>query len=514
MFTINMVDIGRRNVSRSRMRSRLLICLVIIVLFLGIASNSAQGYPSYPVPVKIMPLGNSITVGIGDDVGEITGYRDHLYYSLEGDGYDVDFVGSQSGGSFPEPEHEGHSGKTARWINGWNNDKTAPRSGDNITDWLIDYDPNIVLYFIGNNDLGPYGLTPSVVADDVNETLDKIYGYDPEITVVLAQIILDRDDTDLNVKIHDYNVLLDDLATTWDSNGFNIVLVDMENALLYADYADPVHPNDQGYQKMADIWYAALLEVLPPSVSNPEPSDGATDVPVTTNALNFTIADPDGDPMDYYVTTSPDIGSTSGTGVTNGVYSLTASEYEIYDDDETFWQAHRVGSGGYDIALSEETTEKTNGTSSLKMTVASGSYVNLGVFHTYGVGREADWSVYDYLSLYVYGANTGLTVKVHLYTDPTNSAYWTFTDDFTGWRKLTFPLGSPHGEYGSLDLSRVNKIYLVYMGVNQPFVGYLDRTALDFENWLDYGVTYKWHVNVTDGIHWTNTTYTFTAETK
>jgi lysophospholipase L1-like esterase len=126
-----------------------------------------------------MPLGNSITWGTGDTDG-FPGYRDHLYSSLEGDGYDVDFVGSMTDPSGPHDRHsEGHTGKTARRINGWNNEKTGPNAyGENIDDWLDWYEPNIVLYFIGTNDITPvppgFGFTPEETAVDVSETLSKI----------------------------------------------------------------------------------------------------------------------------------------------------------------------------------------------------------------------------------------------------------------------------------------------------------------------------------------------------
>lgn len=63
----------------------------------------------------------------------------------------------------------------------------------------------------------------------------------------------------------------------------------------------------------------------PPVVSNPQPSDGATNVPVSTSRLNFTISDADGDLMDYYVSTTPDIGGERHTGVSDGTYSLSVS---------------------------------------------------------------------------------------------------------------------------------------------------------------------------------------------
>lgn len=41
--------------------------------------------------------------------------------------------------------------------------------------------------------------------------------------------------------------------------GRHVHLVDMFNALTIADLADGVHPNANGYNKMAAVWYSALL---------------------------------------------------------------------------------------------------------------------------------------------------------------------------------------------------------------------------------------------------------------
>jgi len=62
-----------------------------------------------------------------------------------------------------------------------------------------------------------------------------------------------------------------------------------------------------------------------PVISNPVPEDNATNIPLTLAELQFTLVDPEGDPMDYTVTTSPDIGGGSGTGVTDGTYTVPVS---------------------------------------------------------------------------------------------------------------------------------------------------------------------------------------------
>jgi len=51
--------------------------------------------PSWAVPVKILPLGDSITDGAGYNP-PYSSYRDELYDLLTNAGYDFEFVGTRS----------------------------------------------------------------------------------------------------------------------------------------------------------------------------------------------------------------------------------------------------------------------------------------------------------------------------------------------------------------------------------------------------------------------------------
>jgi len=73
-----------------------------------------------------------------------------------------------------------------------------------------------------------------------------------------------------------------------------------------------------------------------PEVSDPEPADAATGVPLSTSLLNFTLSDANGDPMDYYVSTIPDVGFDSALGVSDGTFSLAVSGLE-YGTTYTWW---------------------------------------------------------------------------------------------------------------------------------------------------------------------------------
>lgn len=71
---------------------------------------------------------------------------------------------------------------------------------------------------------------------------------------------------------------------------------------------------------------------IAPLVSDPNPSDGSKIVPVSLDHLNFTIADYQGDLMDYTVETSPDIGSDAASGVGNGTYSVPVGGLDYFTE--------------------------------------------------------------------------------------------------------------------------------------------------------------------------------------
>jgi len=83
-----------------------------------------------------------------------------------------------------------------------------------------------------------------------------------------------------------------------------------------------------GYALYASV-NAEEIEWWPPNnpsvISNENPPSGTWNVPVSLSELSFQIEDADGDPMSYSVTTSPDIGSGSGTNKGDGVYTVSVS---------------------------------------------------------------------------------------------------------------------------------------------------------------------------------------------
>jgi hypothetical protein len=227
---------------------------------------------------RVMPLGDSITWGRtlpasnGDGhnppIGQRVGYRKVLRDLLAGAGYRIDYVGTlQSGydsGFLPDdPDHEGHGAwTTAHLADGFPGAPTGT-GGGNLAEWLDATKPDVVLLHSGTNDLNN-GADPTSVAQEVERLLNIIDSWESSnwpVTVVLARIINTNPATAATTAFN--NALNNNVYSPRAARGDRIRLADHQGALNGGDYSDQLHPNDSGYQKMANVWRSAMQNVLP-----------------------------------------------------------------------------------------------------------------------------------------------------------------------------------------------------------------------------------------------------------
>lgn len=226
-----------------------LTTLVLLVLISGLFFNGTAR-----AQIKIMPLGNSITSGKtgGSAPG---GYRDDLTTLLDNEGVNYDFVGSMSDGVGFDADHEGHDGETAAYLSA------------NIEGWLSTYNPEIVLLHIGTNDI--QGEVPiETIRNDINSIINKIHGYNSNISVVLASVIprkdaYDAETTSLNELILEsyYNFLAagHDIHYAGQNEVFK---ANPDWVNQYMNSSDDVHPNDNGYHEMAKVFYSNVMNIV------------------------------------------------------------------------------------------------------------------------------------------------------------------------------------------------------------------------------------------------------------
>ncbi|WP_437621019.1 GDSL-type esterase/lipase family protein [Sorangium sp. So ce1151] len=214
-------------------------------------SSAFSPCPTNGDPCKILPLGDSITDGVGVSGGG--GYRIELFRKARAAGQSITFTGSLMNGpatvdgvSFPR-KHEGHSGWKINQIAG-----LVPTPSMQET-------PHIVLLMAGTNDVTQSD-NLATAPQRLGSLLDKIFIAAPDALVVVAKLIpISFNDA----AVVAYNNALTPVVQAKASAGKHVVLVDMHTGFPTSELADGVHPNAAGYARMANVWYNAIDDMLP-----------------------------------------------------------------------------------------------------------------------------------------------------------------------------------------------------------------------------------------------------------
>lgn len=240
--------------------------------------------PSPDSIIKILPLGDSITFGLAEDIDRNCGYgyRYYLFRKLldshygskilfvggeenpppglldncQSDGYPIDF----------QRHHEGHIGWSSQTLK------------EELLDILDKQSPHIILLHIGTNDLWDHELNTvndsSVdrLLDNVIEIFNEIESFEMnmnyDIMVFLARIL---NHYPRNTYVETFNDRLEDMVNRRIEEKDKIILVDMEmgagfiyeNDLTVNPTRPNIHPTPESYQKMANLWYRHLINYLP-----------------------------------------------------------------------------------------------------------------------------------------------------------------------------------------------------------------------------------------------------------
>ncbi len=272
---------------------------------------------------RVLPLGDSITLGVGSS--DMSSYRKELAGMLDvNSDYGFDFVGSLSNG--PETfdnDHEGHSG--------W----TAPQIAAGTFSWLKSNPAEIVLLHAGTNSL-------TTSTSGIEAILNEIDSFSPDTWVLLA-LIINQDPYNATVSSFNQNLLT--MAQNRIANGDKIIVVDQESALIYPeDLADPLHPNDEGYRKMAQVWETALEPLVNDLCNGPPHIIGSAVAPKTlgivTVPYTYQVKAYGNPALLYELTVSPEgmtidpaTGLINWTPITTGSFDVTVRVSNNFGSD-------------------------------------------------------------------------------------------------------------------------------------------------------------------------------------
>jgi len=194
-----------------------------------------------------MPLGDSLTMGQGSVSGN--GYRaDLLDLVTDRTPYTIRFVSDQSSGTMTNPQNEGHGYYMIDDV----------RHG--VDGWLAASRPDVVLLYIGTNDLnGGRDPDPDHAADRLTALVNQVFTDAPDITVVMEGLITTTGG--MQDRVQQYNNRAAQLALAEQAEGRHFLFAPGVK-LGPQDVTDRLHPYDTGYQKMADAFFPPLQQAL------------------------------------------------------------------------------------------------------------------------------------------------------------------------------------------------------------------------------------------------------------
>lgn len=334
------------------------ILLAILVSLLTVAS---LGEAQILSPVKIMPLGNSIT-----RLDWQGGYRRLLKDSLVLGGFSTDFVGSNNYGQAnwanPDYEHEGYGSATIMRAAG-----TSYPHIETATGRMTTYQPEIVIVELGTNDLYSGGRTPAMFRDDMRKLLDTIWSVNPSIKIVLNTIpppdtINHANFVPLWFNVIATNALFPDLVSEKVAQGKTIVLADVYASFMppesvKAYILDGVHPSYDGwnghpvggYRRMAKAIYPSVkslidgLPILPFAPIQLSPLNGSHN---NDTALSL-IWNPSNNASKYRLQLATDSGFVSVVHDDTTITGTTKQISSLSNDSTYYWRVKAGNSAGW-----------------------------------------------------------------------------------------------------------------------------------------------------------------------
>ncbi|MBT3193948.1 MAG: hypothetical protein HN341_15495 [Verrucomicrobia bacterium] len=254
------------------------LTLLAALLVTGISCISGLSQSA----IRVMPLGDSITYGSGAPGG----YRYPLYTALTNAGYNIDYVGTQTGNSVAglgaEINHEGHGG--------WRASHATIGLYEHLYGWFdqID-DPHVVLIHVGTNDSNDPDFEHCI--DEVDALVTRVAQCQPDAEIVVTTLMKrgaeDLSDSRYIAITNDFNPYVYPLVTNHQAQGHNVHYLDMHAYVELADMDDNLHPNATGYQKMADAWFPVVTNII---ATNPAPNrPAAMYAEANDNHVNVTV---------------------------------------------------------------------------------------------------------------------------------------------------------------------------------------------------------------------------------
>ncbi|KAL3481398.1 SGNH hydrolase-type esterase domain-containing protein [Aspergillus californicus] len=220
----------------------------------SLSTTSTQHEPSNPGTdtLRLMPLGGSITHGVGSSTG--TGYRKRLLTLLQSHGLPIKMVGSRQTGIMSNNNHEGWRGSRIDEIH--HKIKNRKSKSNSISA----LSPHIFAINAGSNDcLQRFSI--ETAGARMAEMLEFLWAASPGSTILLSTLLVNGR-RDVDEMVRGVNGQFRRLYEEMVAERRRIVLVDMHSpdGPQQGHLVDGTHPGDEGYEIMAGLWCRGVLE--------------------------------------------------------------------------------------------------------------------------------------------------------------------------------------------------------------------------------------------------------------
>ncbi|TFK21558.1 FG-GAP repeat domain-containing protein [Coprinopsis marcescibilis] len=213
---------------------------------LTLATIAAFISNAFAFTCRIMPLGASITFGVGSSQGN--GYRDDLYNLLEADGNVVNMVGNN-----PAVDSTFHDKDTE----GWSGFKIA-QVDEKMRISMPQNRPNIVTLLVGTNDMSGNDDVANAPGR-LGRLIDGILGF-PPLTLVIVSSLPPNRDAATNNRINAYNAAIPGVVQARVDAGRSVMFADCGSLVGADEIPDGTHPNDAAYERIGRCFYEKVVE--------------------------------------------------------------------------------------------------------------------------------------------------------------------------------------------------------------------------------------------------------------
>jgi lysophospholipase L1-like esterase len=280
-----------------RLSLGLALVTVGLLAWMPVPFGGAPAPPDRAEPLRVMAFGDSIT----RDGMPGEGYRGPLRDLLVGqDHLEIEFVGTQRNGN-SELAHEGHGGFRIDQLRGLVDEAMASQA------------PDVVLLHAGSNDIGQGNLA-WIVAARLQDLTSRICTLRPRADLFVASII---PIVGLERVVDAYNAQIPGIVAQLQVGGCRAHFVDLHAVVAENELPDKVHPDPEGYQRLAEAWYPLVRKAYEGAFAAAVPSSVNDDVLLYTGDWQHDIDRPGAYRSDRHV--SAKAGDTAAYGFSGSV---------------------------------------------------------------------------------------------------------------------------------------------------------------------------------------------------